>query len=35
MFADDIALLSATVSGLQKQLETLSTFCDTYKVNES
>ena len=36
MFADDLALLSDTVNGLQKQLNMLSDFCDTYKltVNE-
>ena len=36
MFADDIALLSDTITGLQTQLNILSNFCDTYKltVNE-
>ena len=37
MFADDIALLSDTVNGLQSQLNILADFCETYKlkVNES
>ena len=37
MFADDIALLSDTVMGLQSQLNILADFCETYKlkVNEA
>lgn len=37
IFADDIALMSDTVKGLQSQLNVLSEFCDTYilKVNEN
>jgi hypothetical protein len=32
MFADDVALMSDTVVGLQKQLNVLSKFCTDYKV---
>ena len=32
MFADDIALLADTVSGLQKQLNTLESFCENSKL---
>ena len=32
MFADDIACISDTISGLQKQLNILSTYCATYKL---
>ena len=32
MFADDIGLISDTISGLQKQLNILSTFCNSYKL---
>ena len=37
MFADDLALLSDTISGLQQQLNILSDFCNDYKlkVNEN
>jgi hypothetical protein len=37
MFADDLALVSDSIMGLQKQLNTLSRFCDDYrlKVNET
>ena len=33
MFADDIALVSDTVVGLQKQLNILCQFCQTYKIS--
>ena len=33
MFADDVALISDTVIGLQRQLSTLVEFCTEYEIN--
>ena len=32
MFADDIACIADTISGLQKQLNTVNTYCQSYKL---
>ena len=33
MYADDIAFISDTVIGLQRQLNLLAEFCDRFKLN--